>query len=52
MHREEIVVVVDAHAIEFGWEATLERGLETILEAMGIFYLKKRDKERVTLAMK
>ena len=52
VYWKEIVVVVGAHMIEFAWDISLERKIQTILEAMGISHSKKWAKERATVSMK
>ena len=52
VHWKEIVVVVDAQVVEFAWDISLEKKIQTILEAMEIFGSRMRAKERVTATMK
>ena len=52
MHWKEIVVVVGAHMIEFAWDISLERRIQTILEGMEIFGSRMMAKARAIVAMK
>ena len=52
VHWKEIVVVFGAHMIEFSWEISLERRIQTILEVMEISGLRMRAKSRGIVAMK
>ena len=46
------MIVVGAHMIEFAWEISLEKKIQTILEAMEIFGSRMRAKERVIAAIR
>ena len=49
---KEIVIFVGAHMIEFAWDISLEKKIQTILEAMEIFGSRMRSQERAIVAMK
>ena len=46
------MIFVGAHMIEFAWEISLEKNIQTILEAMEIFGLRMRAKERAIAAIR
>ena len=52
VYWKEIVVIVDAHMIEFAWEISLEIRIRIIIEAMEISGLRMKTKEREKVAMK
>jgi len=52
VYWKEIVIVVGAHMIEFSWRISLEKKIQTILEAMERFGSRMRAKERTIVAIR